>query len=151
VNTQNISAPKLKKGTVHILDGKTVFVFHDNEKGSVVVSYFANYADEFVVDREDLKPFIAPRSQPNKVSTTRAKENREYLAKRKVFLDQNKRCEANVTGCTKFATTVHHPAGRIGKKLTDESLFVALCGNCHTWVENNPDSAKEMGLSINRL
>jgi hypothetical protein len=41
--------------------------------------------------------------------------------------------------------------GRSGELLMDSRFFVAVCRNCHEWIENHPVEAKELGYSISRL
>tara|TARA_Y100000592_G_scaffold37730_1_gene59702 strand:+ start:1052 stop:1198 length:147 start_codon:yes stop_codon:yes gene_type:complete len=32
----------------------------------------------------------------------------------------------------------------------DVDTWLPVCRNCHTWIENNPVDAKELGFSISR-
>jgi hypothetical protein len=85
-------------------------------------------------------------------SQKRSKEEKLYSAKRILHLQDHPMCEAHLPGiCTDYATDIHHMSGKIGDLLTDERYFKALCRACHTFVENNPEAAKELGFSINRL
>jgi hypothetical protein len=61
-------------------------------------------------------------------------------------LEKNPDCKR----CTRPATTVHHPAGRIGDLLTDDTIFIGFCFECHEWAEMNPIQAKEQGYSLPR-
>jgi len=89
---------------------------------------------------------IAPRSQK------RSKEERLYSAKRVLFLSEFPMCQANIQGvCKGQATEVHHKKGRIGNDLLDETNWLALCHNCHEYVENNREFAMEKGYSIKRI
>jgi hypothetical protein len=145
---------KLKSGTAYLLNGTPVFIEHDKGNGTATIRYCPSKLDAKKVDIvrvEDLKPVVKERIPIAKASDSRAKENREYLVKRKEFLTVNTYCEANVVGCTRIANQVHHSAGRVGKRLVDVELFVALCPSCHSWCEKNPEMAKEMGLSVNRI
>lgn len=145
---------KLKSGTPFTLNGTAVWIDHDLENGMVSIRYCSNkypVSKTDLVSIEDLTPVLKVRAEINKVSETRAKENKIYLTLRKVFLDNHPNCEANLPGCSKQSTTVHHSAGRIGKRLIDVTSFVALCGSCHTFCELNPDWAKENGYSLIRL
>jgi len=88
---------------------------------------------------------IAPRS------TKRAKQEREYLKLRKNFLYYHPLCQARIPSiCKTHATDVHHKQGRIGQLLTDESKFLAVCRQCHDWIETHPKEAKQLGYSISR-
>jgi hypothetical protein len=89
---------------------------------------------------------IPPRSQK------RSKEERLYLAKRVLFLQEHRMCEAHLPGlCTDFASDIHHKQGRTGDLLTDETKWLASCRRCHEWIENNPAEAQEKGFSIKRI
>jgi hypothetical protein len=89
---------------------------------------------------------IAPRSQK------RSKEEKLYSAKRLLFLLEFPMCQANIQGvCKGQATEVHHKKGRIGNDLLDETNWLALCHNCHEYVENNREFAMEKGYSIKRI
>ncbi len=85
------------------------------------------------------------------LSKKRAAQNVLYLKKRRIFMEQNNKCQAKLSRCTYWATDVHHPQGRLGDLLTDESKFIALCRNCHTFIEENPAFAKEHGFSLSRI
>lgn len=89
---------------------------------------------------------IAPRSQK------RSKEEKLYSAKRVLFLLEFPMCQANIQGvCKGQATEVHHKKGRIGNDLLDEINWLALCHNCHEYIENNREFAMEKGYSIKRI
>lgn len=89
---------------------------------------------------------IAPRSQK------RSKEERLYLAKRIIFLQENPMCQAHLPGiCTKHATEVHHKKGRIGELLLNILFWLGVCHACHEWIENNREEAMEKGFSIKRI
>jgi len=76
---------------------------------------------------------------------------REYKKVREKYLDKHPSCEAKIDGCHLEANQIHHKKGRIGNLLVDDNYFLAVCGNCHHWIENNPKEAKELGFSLNRL
>lgn len=86
-----------------------------------------------------------------KLSLKRQKQNREYLKIRKQYLLDQPYCQAIITGCEMNANQIHHQKGRIGELLNNTDHFLAVCENCHRWIENNPIKAKELGLSISRL
>lgn len=98
------------------------------------------------------KPVKQEKKKPKRIkprSDKRAKQEREYLEKRKKYLQDNPVCKFK--GCNLEATTVHHPKGRLGKLLTDETNFLGLCMEHHVYVENNPNFAKANGYSLGRL
>lgn len=85
------------------------------------------------------------------VSTKRRVEMDEYSKKRTAFLIVKSKCEAKLIECTGIATDVHHKAGRIGDNYLKISTWLAVCRNCHSFIELNPDAAKELGFSESRL
>lgn len=75
----------------------------------------------------------------------------DYSIARAEYLEKHIRCEARVECVGDYATEIHHSRGRIGNLLTDKKNFLAVCRRCHTWIEENPAKAKELGFSKNRL
>lgn len=91
-----------------------------------------------------------PKAKPIKPrNAKRAKQEKEYLKKREIYLNANPICKFK--GCKLEATTIHHPRGRIGALLTDENNFIGLCMEHHEFVELNPNFAKANGYSKSRL
>ncbi len=86
------------------------------------------------------------RKPLRKVSAARAKENAEYSRRRRDFLIENFSCQVRTAHCTHHATQVHHRDGREGSLLTDVSLFTATCPNCHNWIHQHPNQARELGF-----
>lgn len=74
----------------------------------------------------------------------------EYKKLRIKFLS-DKMCQAKIYNCSLKAHDVHHMSGRVGDNMLDTSNWLAVCRSCHTWIENNPKEAKELGFSKNRL
>lgn len=90
-----------------------------------------------------------PKRVPvNKVSDKRKSENEIYKEKREAFL-LGRWCAYHGHPC--IPTTVHHQKGRTGTLFLDERFWIPLCMEAHTWVEMNPNEAKEKGLSLSRL
>jgi len=85
------------------------------------------------------------------VSKKRRGEMDEYARLRDAFLTAKPRCEAKLVGCTGVSTEIHHKAGRVGDKYLRIGTWLAVCRNCHTWIEINPAEAKELGFSESRL
>jgi hypothetical protein len=85
-----------------------------------------------------------------KVSTKQAQALKEYAQVRKAFLAEHLYCEANLTGCLTVATQVHHKIGR-GANVSNVDTFLAVCGVCHRYIEDNPAEAVKMGFSKSRL
>jgi predicted CXXCH cytochrome family protein len=58
-------------------------------------------------------------------------------------------CQAHIPGiCAKVACDVHHTYAGSNRQqyFLEVETWKALCRMCHTWVHNNPKSAKELGL-----
>lgn len=85
------------------------------------------------------------------VSKKRRGEMDTYGKLRDAFLYIKINCEAKLVGCTGKATDVHHKAGRVGENYLKVGTWLAACRNCHRWIEDNPEEAKELGLSQSRL
>ena len=84
---------------------------------------------------------LAPRSPK------RAKQERDYSSKRKIFMLDHPMCQANISGlCTSNSTDVHHIAGRSGELLLDTSLWLSVCRACHHWIETHPIEATQLGF-----
>ena len=82
------------------------------------------------------------------VSDKKLTELKEYRKKRDSFM-KGKLCE--FPECKERATDLHHAKGRTGSLLTDERYFKALCRTHHMYIEQKPELAKELGLSMSRL
>lgn len=81
-----------------------------------------------------------------KKSVKQSKKDREYSKVRNEWIVFHPYCAR----CSKESTDVHHKKGR-GIYLMAVEYWVAVCRECHTWIENNPNEAKSLGFSINRL
>lgn len=82
-------------------------------------------------------------------SKKREKELREYEKEKAIYFEEHTCCE--FPGCEVENISLHHMKGRIGDNLTNREFFKALCWVHHQWVEENPEEAKAMGLSVDRL
>jgi len=86
------------------------------------------------------------------MSKRRAKELAEYRVRRKAFLDAHPYCEAwgiiwpSLTKHTPRSTEIHHLSGRIGKKLNDESMWLAVGREAHNFIHQNPKTARSLKL-----
>jgi len=92
--------------------------------------------------------------KPKSISPVSAKRQVEmdtYGKLREAFLIVNPHCKAKLQKCTAKATDVHHKAGRIGENYLKIGTWLAVCRNCHRWIEDNPEAAKELNLSESRL
>ena len=92
------------------------------------------------------KKRIYPKSQKRIIA------DKKYSKLRLKLLDEHPHCQAQIPGvCSGLSTQCHHKAGRIGSLYTDYSKFLAVCHNCHNWIEIHVIEAKELGFSLNRL
>ncbi len=93
-----------------------------------------------------------------KISKKWHKRNLQYQKARKEYLKDHCCCEAKLTGCTipnqnydNIGIQIHHRAGRIGDNLFDKKNFLAVCFNCHNYIELNVEWAILNGFSVSRL
>jgi len=91
-----------------------------------------------------------PKSIPP-VSEKRRSEMDKYALLRELFIKTKPNCQAKLVGCTGVSTDVHHKAGRVGDNYLKMSTWLSVCRSCHSWIENNPAEAKELGFSESRL
>jgi hypothetical protein len=80
-------------------------------------------------------------------SKRRESQMREYNSLRHDFLARVPNCER----CGNKANQVHHRKGRTGQLLTAEEYFMAVCADCHSFIELHPQQAKDAGWSLSRL
>lgn len=85
------------------------------------------------------------------VSKKKKEEISTYTKLRSAFLFLKPHCEAKLADCIGLATDIHHKKGRIGDDYLAIGTWLAVCRNCHSWIELNPNEAKELGLSESRL
>lgn len=78
----------------------------------------------------------------------RAKEEKEYLKLREVFLTENQKCAVFPK---KKSTEVHHVAGRSGVMLLDTKYWLPVSQSGHEKIEKEREWAFKMGFSISRL
>jgi hypothetical protein len=91
----------------------------------------------------------SPAYRIKSVSDKKLVELKEYRLVRDGYLATHKVCEH--PECKNLSEDLHHAKGRVGSLLTDVRYFKALCRRCHRWVEDNPEQAKALGLSLSRL
>ena len=85
------------------------------------------------------------------VSKKRQGEMDTYSRLRDAFITAKSKCEAKLVGCTGNSTDVHHKAGRVGDNYLKIGTWLAVCRTCHSWIETNPEAAKDLGFSQSRL
>ena len=100
---------------------------------------FKDECNDMEQERKKSAPKLK-RSPIRKVSEKRQKQNKEYLNKRKEFLI-GKVCPVT----NKPATEIHHMNGRNGKRLNDESEWLAVTRSGHRWIHEHPKEAREKG------
>jgi hypothetical protein len=86
----------------------------------------------------------------NKISKKLRNLISEYTELRTEYLKQYPLCKANLDGCTKVSTDIHHMQGR-GKFLLNILTWLSVCRNCHKWIEMRPKDAKKLKFSNSRL
>jgi hypothetical protein len=90
------------------------------------------------------------KSYIKKVSKKMGKTTRSYSKQRIEFLLNNPMCHAKIFNCTLGSTEIHHKKGR-DKYHLDIDTWLAVCRNCHNWIEHNPEEAIELGYSQNKF
>lgn len=86
----------------------------------------------------------------NKISKTLKDKIPKYKDLREEFIAKHPLCQANICGCTKASTEIHHKKGRIGKLLLYVKYWLAVCSHCHTYITENSKWAIENNFSIKR-
>lgn len=100
-----------------------------------------------VKPQKEKKVYVIPKqSEKLKAKTI------EYLKVRAEYMNKHQKCEAGIV-CNKlnFATDCHHKKGKIGELLVNSDFFLAVCRDCHSWIELHPIESKEKGFSLDRL
>lgn len=94
----------------------------------------------------------------NAVSERGKVKAQAYKNARKEYLELHECCEVKLPGCSiptiefdSKGLQIHHKKGRIGDLLTDKNYFLAVCHNCHVYLEQNPLFARLHGYSLSRL
>lgn len=115
-------------------DAKSRHVGHDLPKDSLRVN-----------SGKKTKPWVAIAS----IGMKRQEALKEYRKRRDAYFKEYPVCE--FPDCTSTDITLHHMRGRIGILLIDIQYFKSLCGKHHRFVEENPETAQKLGLSMKRL
>lgn len=114
----------------------------DAEKEAVKID--ATLARAKIKNQQKRKPI-------NKVSAKREELNKKYFKLVEQFKKDNPECKAKVNEyCTKKTEDPHHRRGR-GAYLLEVSTWLPVCRSCHSFIESNPNIAKEKGWSSSRL
>ena len=91
-----------------------------------------------------------PRKKISQVSIQRGKELAIYSIVRKKYLLEHPKCGANLPGCTKQATEIHHKRGKTNHSLNQVEHFLPICRNCHNYITEHSAEAIKLGLSERR-
>lgn len=113
-----------------------------NDKGS---RYCKNCWYKYKQENKPLK-----RKPINRKSKTMQIIDLAYSKLRKKFMEEKPMCEAALPGCTGQSTDVHHKKGR-GKYHLMVSTWLSVCRHCHTYIEEHPAEAQELGFSEKRI
>lgn len=89
------------------------------------------------------------RKRIKPISDKRQQQIDEYNVLRVEYVKTHRVCEA--IDCKKPAGEIHHMRGRSGKQLLVVDDFMAVCRECHRYIEEHPDWAKAKGYSRSRL
>tara|TARA_R110000796_G_scaffold144462_1_gene261187 strand:+ start:506 stop:910 length:405 start_codon:yes stop_codon:yes gene_type:complete len=73
-----------------------------------------------------------------------------YTILRRKFMEEKPMCEAALPSCNKTSTDVHHKQGR-GRNHLVVNTWLSVCRSCHTWIEEHPIEARELGYSGSKL
>jgi hypothetical protein len=74
------------------------------------------------------------------------KLNAAYSILREQYMKHHPHCEAHLPGCAINACDIHHTEGRVGALFLDDTKFKAVCRQCHTFIHENPQLAKDLNL-----
>lgn len=92
--------------------------------------------------------FTKPRTAIKAVSAKRKKQNDEYSRLRKTYLEEHPICQV----CHSEASDqIHHTMGREKGWLLKTEHFLAVCGDCHHFIETNREEAAKRGFLKLRL
>lgn len=98
-------------------------------------------------EKEAIKPTVRKPLRPR--SLKRQAQEKEYSARRKVYLEAHPECEIAIPGICQFhSTEIHHTNDRNGDKLNDETYWKVTDRACHQWIHSHPKEAKELGFLI---
>lgn len=91
---------------------------------------------------------MARKTWIRRVSRKRKQQNDDYLELRREFLEENPVCQV----CrSDNSSEVHHQRGKEGRWLTETAEFLAVCRDCHEFIEQNRDWAARTGYLKLRL
>tara|TARA_R110000822_G_scaffold39105_3_gene107692 strand:- start:186 stop:596 length:411 start_codon:yes stop_codon:yes gene_type:complete len=98
----------------------------------------------------EYKSKILKRKPINPKSKKMKSADQAYTILRRKFMEEKPMCEAALHCCNTLSTDVHHKKGR-GEYHLKVDTWLSVCRACHTWIEEHPKEAKELGYSEQRL
>ncbi len=108
--------------------------------------------------REERRPKKEPRKLIKKkfyiipkIGMSRAAELKIYYPLAAQFKVDNPICQCGRNRCRRKTTDVHHKKGREGEMLLVMEFWLAVARVCHTWINEHPEEAEVLGLTISRL
>jgi len=111
---------------------------------------YCQYCWNIIKFKKDPPPPKIQKQIPAK-SKKRAKLDEIYSKLRKIYLTDHPMCEASMPGrCQANACDIHHKKGR-GKWYLVVSTWMAVCRDCHQWIETHPIEATEMGFRESKI
>ena len=114
-----------------------------NDKGS-------RYCKNCWYKSKEIKAKPLVRKPINQKSKKMQSADQAYTILRRKFMEEKPMCEAALHCCSMQSTDVHHKKGR-GEYHLIVSTWLSVCRLCHTWIEEHPKEAKELGYSEQRL
>lgn len=84
------------------------------------------------------------------VANKRSVLNKIYSEIRISFLKEHTTCGANLEGCTRKSTEIHHKAGRQFLFLICSKFFLPVCRSCHIILTKNSQFSIENNFSLSR-
>ena len=91
-----------------------------------------------------------PRKRLRAINPRKAPINALYAKLKRSWAKDHSICEYEGCGA-KAMPQPHHKKGRLGKLLTDTTLWMALCWYHHRFTHDNPEMHYEKGYLIKRL
>lgn len=79
-------------------------------------------------------------------SLKRTELQKEYVKVVQGLLSENKNCQINAPGCTKFANGLHHIVKRAEKNLCELNNLIRACNSCNLYLEENDKWARDNGF-----
>jgi len=130
--------------------GQLAYIWKNEEGKKYCKDCYLKHKNRCVQDKAYTKPTKKQYRIPSK-SSKKAKLDTAYSILRQQYLKSRPLCQAHLQGiCTNLSTDIHHKQGR-GIYQNDTTTWIAVCRSCHEWIENNSESAREMGLSTSRI